>query len=339
MMNREERVRAVVDGKEPDRVPVSVWFHFSKYDQDPVSLADAEASFVDTYDFDFIKMMPFGNYGIQDFGAKLNIYCQTGKPVTLARPGITDREGYKILEPISGLQGTYGKQVEFARLLAKKVSPHTPIIQTIFSPLTTLHKLTGGKVLEDLKLYPEEVHHALSVIAAVTNDFIQYNIEAGVDGFFFATQDARKEQLSLEEFKKFGEFYDLQIMDSYVKKTWFNVVHIHGLDVYYEEIFNKYPAAVLNWHDRNTAPSLKEARKLTEKPFLAGIRAATKVVDGKEVRDDIVKDGTPEEIIAHIHEAIAEVDGKGLMIGPGCVVAQDCSDENLRAIRKAVELG
>ena len=298
-MNREERVRAVVDGKEPDRVPVSVWFHFSKYDQDPVSLADAEASFVDTYDFDFIKMMPFGNYGIQDFGAKLNIYCQTGKPVTLARP----------------------------------------IIQTIFSPLTTLHKLTGGKVLEDLKLYPEEVHHALSVIAAVTNDFIQYNIEAGVDGFFFATQDARKEQLSLEEFKKFGEFYDLQIMDSYVKKTWFNVVHIHGLDVYYEEIFNKYPAAVLNWHDRNTAPSLKEARKLTEKPFLAGIRAATKVVDGKEVRDDIVTDGTPEEIIAHIHEAIAEVDGKGLMIGPGCVVAQDCSDENLRAVRKAVELG
>lgn len=337
-MNREERLQQVIAGKSADRVPVSVWFHFSQYDQDPVSLAEAEAAFVERYDYDFIKMMPFGNYGIQDFGAKLNIYCQQGRPVTLARPGIESIEGYKNLKAISGLQGTYGKQVEFARILAKKVKPHTPIIQTIFSPLTTLHKLTGGKVLEDLKNYPDEIHHALEVITAVTNDFIQYNIDAGVDGFFFATQDARRELLDFETFKEFGEFYDLLVMDSYVKQTWFNVVHIHGLDVYYEEIFKNYPAAVLNWHDRNTAPSLRDARKISDKPFLAGIRAATKVVDGKEVRDDIVKDGTPDEIIAHIHEAIDEVDGKGLIIGPGCCVAQDCSEDNLKAVRKAVEI-
>ena len=84
------------------------------------------------------------------------------------------------------------------------------------------------------------------------------------------------------------------------------------------------------------AQSKKEVKKYD---ILAVTETITEVVDGKEVRDDIVKDGTPEEIIAHIHEAIAEVDGKGLMIGPGCVVAQDCSDENLRAVRKAVELG
>lgn len=121
-MNREERVRAVVDGKEPDRVPVSVWFHFSKYDQDPVSLADAEASFVDTYDFDFIKMMPFGNYGIQDFGAKLIF---TARPASQSHwPGraLPIEKDIKIGTDLR-LQGTYGKQVEFARLLAKKCLP------------------------------------------------------------------------------------------------------------------------------------------------------------------------------------------------------------------------
>ena len=76
---------------------------------------------------------------------------------------------------------------------------------------------------------------------------------------------------------------------------------------------------------------------MVDTPFLAGIRAATKLVDGKEVRDDIVKDGTPEEIIAQIREAIDSIQGKGLMIGPGCVVAQDCSEDNLKAVRKAVE--
>ena len=28
-MNREERVRAAVEGRQPDRVPVSVWMHIS----------------------------------------------------------------------------------------------------------------------------------------------------------------------------------------------------------------------------------------------------------------------------------------------------------------------
>lgn len=337
-MNREERVRAVIEGKTPDRVPVSVWFHFSAVDQDPVSLAEAEADFVEKYDYDFIKMMPFGNYGIQDLGAKLDIFCQPNKPVLLAEPGIHCIDDYRNLPVISALQGTYGKQVEFTRILAKKVKPHTPFIQTIFSPLTTLHKLSGGRVLQDMRDDPEAVHHALAVITAITEDFIRYNIDAGVSGFFFATQDAQKKLLSLEEFKEFAEFYDLQVLNSYVKKTWFNVVHIHGLDVYFDEIEKNYPCNVLNWHDRNTAPSLAEARKLTDKPFLAGIRAATKLVDGKEVRDDIVKDGTPEEIIAHIHEAIQSVDGKGIMIGPGCVVDQECPEENLHAVRKAVEL-
>lgn len=38
-MYREERVRAALAGKEVDRVPV---MHLSAFDQDPISLAEAE---------------------------------------------------------------------------------------------------------------------------------------------------------------------------------------------------------------------------------------------------------------------------------------------------------
>ena len=34
-MNREERVRAAIEGREPDRIPASVWMHISDKDQDP----------------------------------------------------------------------------------------------------------------------------------------------------------------------------------------------------------------------------------------------------------------------------------------------------------------
>ena len=46
-MNREERIRAVLEGKQPDRVPVSVWMHMSEYDQDSRSLAEAMVAFND----------------------------------------------------------------------------------------------------------------------------------------------------------------------------------------------------------------------------------------------------------------------------------------------------
>ena len=56
-MNREERVRAALVGKEVDRVPVAAWMHLSTFDQDPISLAEAEVDLTEKYDFDYIKMM------------------------------------------------------------------------------------------------------------------------------------------------------------------------------------------------------------------------------------------------------------------------------------------
>ena len=55
-MNREERVRAALAGKEVDRVPVAAWMHLSAFDQDPISFAEAEVDLTEKYDFDYIKM-------------------------------------------------------------------------------------------------------------------------------------------------------------------------------------------------------------------------------------------------------------------------------------------
>ena len=53
-MYREERVRTALAGKEVDRVTV---MHLSAFDQDPISLAEAEVDLTEKYDFDYIKMM------------------------------------------------------------------------------------------------------------------------------------------------------------------------------------------------------------------------------------------------------------------------------------------
>ena len=78
-MTREERIRAAIAGRETDRVPVAAWMHLSEHDQDPISLAEAEVELTEKYDFDYIKMMPFGLYSTQDFGNQVKIYCDPYK--------------------------------------------------------------------------------------------------------------------------------------------------------------------------------------------------------------------------------------------------------------------
>lgn len=183
-MNREERVRAAIEGREPDRIPASVWMHISDKDQDPRSLAEAMVEFNETYDYDFIKMMPFGAYTVSDWGAKLDIYCDKYKEVEIAAPGIECREDYKRIQPLPAVYGTWGKVLQLSQWLERLVKPGTPYIQTIFSPATTLKKLAGNRMLQDMLECPELVHGALAAITETTINFVKANIEAGVSGFF-----------------------------------------------------------------------------------------------------------------------------------------------------------
>lgn len=189
-MNREERVRAVICGQEADRIPVSVWMHLSEYDQDPRSLAETMVDFNEKYDYDFIKMMPFGAYTVSDWGAKLAIFCDKYKEVEIAAPTITELEDYKAIRPLPPIYGTWGKTLQLSQWLSKLARANTPYIQTLFTPATTLRKMTGPRLLQDMREHPEYVHEALEAITETTINFAQANIEAGVSGFFLATQCA-----------------------------------------------------------------------------------------------------------------------------------------------------
>ena len=338
-MTREERVRAAVEGREPDRVPVSVWMHISDKDQDSRSLAEAMVEFNEKYDYDFIKMMPFGAYTIPDWGAKLDIYCDKYKEVEIAASGISSIEDYRYIEPLPAIYGTWGKVLRLSQWMERLVKPGTPYIQTIFSPATTLKKLAGNRMLQDMLENPDLVHQALDAITQTTINFVKANIEAGVSGFFFASQCASYDLMGDTMFAEFCKPYDLRVINSYKDVTWFNVLHVHGSNIRFDEM-SRYPCNVLNWHDRQNGPSLKEARAKCSKAFLGGLYEGPAIVGSSLEYDSIMSrpGTTPDMIKKHIREAIDMVDGKGLLVGPGCVADPRSPEENLRAVREAVEL-
>ena len=324
VMTKSERMKEALACRETDKVPFSIWYHLPQYDQDPIALAEEQIRLADLYNLDFIKMMPFGNYVAQDFGLSVDFFCTPDKPAFERKFGISCIEDWKKLEPLPAVYGTYGKQLQLSQYTGKLLKGRDlPYVQTIFSPLTTAKKLAGMRVFDDMRADPAVLHQALAAITETTVNFVKANIDAGVAGFFFATQTATSNFVTKEEFKEFGEYYDLQVCEAFCSDTWLNIMHAHGDNVYFEELA-AYPTNCINWHDRWAGPSLGEARKFTDKCRLGGIN------------EKWLATADFNDIPAHLKEAVDEGGRNGLVITPGCVIGLSTPPINLITLATAV---
>lgn len=335
-MNKIERIKAALAKEEVDRVPCNLWMHFSEADQDPRTLAETQVAFAKKYDFDFIKLMPFGLYGVQDYGTKIQIFNRPNRPPVVADHAIHSSADWDSIEPLPAHYGTLGKQVQLAQHVGRLAGGEIPFIQTVFSPLTNARKMAGDRILVDMKENPEAFKRALRAIAETTVNFVKANIDAGVHGFFFATQCATTDFLTEAEYREFGVPYDLQVIEAFRNETYFNVAHIHGTNTMFD-LVERYPVPCLNWHDRWSGLTLGEARKLTDKCLLGGIREIPWHNDaGDKIRESILVSGSVSDVERHVAEAIEDAGRLGLIIGPGCVADQLSVETNIHAIRRTV---
>lgn len=331
--SKVERVKAAIDFKIADRIPISLWPHHSDVDQDYMKLSDAQFNFYRMMDLDFVKLMPYGLYAVEDYGVKIKKYNKVNVVAEVVGDFIKTTDDWDKITDLDVTKGTYGKQLLYAdRMikLMKEADDVAPIIHTIFSPLTTIYKLVGDRLFIDMQLHPAKVHQALQVITKVTKKFINENINIGVSGFFFASQLANYRFMDDKTYDEFGEKYDLQVMDCYKNETWFNVVHIHSFTPEKEkEMFQRllnYPGNCINWHDRWAGPSLLEARELTDKCLIGGIN-----------EEQYFNKTNYKNVYGHIQEAVGMGGTKGFMLGPGCTIYEDTPIENYMAARIAIE--
>ena len=113
-------------------------------------------------------------------------------------------------------------------------------------------------------------------------------------------------------------------------------MHLHGDHGMFELIAN-YPVPCINWHDRWSGPSLAQARAITNKCLMGGIREIPYYDEnGIKIRESLLSCGSVADIRLHVQEAISQVGGRGLILGPGCVADQLLPERNLYALRKAV---
>jgi uroporphyrinogen decarboxylase len=323
MTTHRERIQACLKGEAPDRTPIALWRHFPVDDQNPEVLAASTLHFQNTYDFDIVKVTPASSFAVKDWGVedKWMGDAEGSRRYTkriIQKPA--DWEKLQVLEPTSPhLAG----QLYCLRLLRKNLSPETPLIQTIFNPLSQAKNLAGNEtLLAHLREHPEAVFKGLDTIAKTTSKFIEAASAIGVDGIFYAAQHAQVSMLELDEYKTFGLPYDQKVLEA-TKGLWCNMLHLHGKDIFFS-LLRLFNFQIVNWHDRETYPSLSEAQSLFKGTLCGGLRQDSLVFeDQSKVREEA-------------EDALRQTKGKRFILGTGCVVPVIASHGNIVAAIESV---
>lgn len=326
-VDHRSRLEICLSGEAPDRPPVALWRHFPVDDQAPESLAAATAFFQQTYDFDLIKVTPTSSFCVKDWGVDDRWAGNPEGTRDYTRRAIQRPEDWAGLQPLHPLRGHLGAQITCLRLITAQFSARVPVIQTIFSPMAQAKNLVGPEqLLVHLRRDPEALHAGLRCITETTIRFLEEALKTGIDGVFFAVQHGQFGLLSNAEFAEFCKPYDLQVLEV-VRHSWLNMLHLHGKAVMFDAV-RDYPAAVINWHDRETFPNLREAQN----------RFPGTVCGGLSQWDSMVL-GSPEQVRAEAADAIQQTGGKRFILGTGCVTPVIAPHGNILAARQSVEPG
>jgi uroporphyrinogen decarboxylase len=324
--SHRKRIEECLSGIKPDKVPIALWRHFPVDDQTSQGLASATIDFQKMYDFDLIKVSPSSSFCIKDWGAIDKWTGHYHGTREYKKFVIDEPEDWRKLPDLDPTIGHLGKQLSCLTILRDEFSPHTPIIQTVFSPLSQAKNLIGEeKLLIHLRKYPDVMHAGLKIITETTLRFVKELEKIGIDGVFFAIQHAQHKLLTTEEFGSFCRKYDLEILDQ-CQSFWLNVGHIHGNDVMFDEVLD-YPVNVLNWHDQETEPSLLEAKAKFDGVVCGGLR-----------QEETMVLGTPELVYEEATRAIQETKGEKFILGTGCVVPITAPQGNYKAAIQSTRL-
>jgi uroporphyrinogen decarboxylase len=324
-MSKRDRLAATFAGDKVDRPPVALWRHWPVDDQNGDQLARATLDFQRTYDFDFIKVTPSSNYCVAGYGAET--YWEGNQEGTRAWGPrlIQSPEDWTKLKPLDPGKGLLGEVLKANRAIGQAVGKDVPFIQTIFNPLSQAKNLAGERLLSDLRQYPDAVKAGLATITESIIRFIEALKPTGAAGIFLALQHATYDLLTEAEYREFCQTLDLQILEA-TEGMWFNLLHLHGVNVMFEMVANEYPVQVINWHDVETPPSLGEAQARADKALCGGLR-----------QWETMLRGAPDSVKAEARVAIEATGGRRFILGTGCVTPITAPTGNILAARQAVD--
>jgi len=337
--NKKQRFQAILAGELADRPIVSAWRHFIDQEQSAKALAGAMLDFQQRYDWDFVKINPRATYYQEIWG---NTYNYAAYESVL--PKLTEYvvHGPSDLERIREQARNVGpilEQLEATRLVRNALGSETPIIQTLFSPLTVLALLAGHNPYPGYVAHPDRsasslhaliaqnsdgVHAALKEIAVTLAEYVTELADAGADGIFYSIMGlGNEESFSRSDYEAYGRPYDLIVLEALGDKA--SILHTCG-PASNPDRFADYPVSAIHWADRAKGnPSLQASANWIGKKAVVG-----------GVSEHLFGTDQSEQVHAEAVDAIQSLQGRPFILAPGCGVPLETSDSTLRALKAAI---
>lgn len=323
MTTHRERIQACFNSEQTDRTPIALWRHFPEEDQNPETLAAATIQFQQKYDFDIVKVTPASSFAVRDWGVGDEWQNNPEGSRAYIKHVIQSPQDWETLKPLDPSAPHLAAQLECLRLVREGIGADTPVIQTIFNPMSQAKNLAGNDLLlEHIKKFPEAVMKGLETITKTTVKFIEAAHDSGIDGIFYAIQHAQGGMMELDEYKSFALPYDQEALKP-ADDLWCNLLHLHGTDVYFS-LLRLMNFQIVNWHDRESYPSLLEAQSVFRGAVCGGIR------------QDTLYTGNQDKVREEARDAIKQTKGRKFILGTGCVVYYQSPEENIRAVVESV---
>lgn len=330
-MTKFERVQAAIKRQPTDRPPYAFWRHFPEVDRSAAALAQSTLRFHERYGSDFLKVTATGGYAVEDWGC-----VESDEPTVdgfrpCARHAVTSHEDWKKIRPLRTDATGWGTHLETVLRCIVDRRADCSTLPTVFSPMSLARKLAGERLSYDLKENPQAVTDALEAITETILTFTEACFVEGAEGLFYSIMAATTDLFTEEEYRRFGEPYDRRILEAIRPKSKLTVVHCHGANLMFD-VLASLPADAWNWDDRLSGPSLREAHARVPGAVVGGLNQHGALMEG---RADAAK--------AEAQDAIAQTDGRGLILSTGCVLPLQTSDlalvEVVKSIGGQVKLG
>lgn len=228
-----ERVDRVLAGREVDRPPFTVYYHFGLESLPGDRHAEATLEFHRKFQTDLVKVMSDYPYP---------------KP-----------EGnWHELEVV---ENPFPEQIRALELIRDGLQGEAHFIETIFNPWNQAGKISSPEEVMQLKEEdPQKLLDALETIAKSQANHAKRAVEAGASGVFLAIANAQDGILTQEEYAQFSEPFDKMIVEA-ISGAPLNTLHLHGDNVYLDRFLSGWPGSVIQYSTHATGVPIADVRQ------------------------------------------------------------------------------
>ena len=333
-MTSLERIRAVLEGRLPDQLPVlpqsfmfcmaNGGYRIGQVNRNPALMAKLHLECREKYGYDGCIMDVDDSTLAEACGAEVIFRDDNVAVVKESSPRLTDlRQVDDLKKPDPLKDGRLPEWLETTSRIAEKIGKEAMVMgRADQGPFDLICLLRGTQefMLDLLEEDEDVIHHALEWATDVCISFAKAQLDAGANVTSMGDSYAGPNLVSPEVYREYAFPYEKKVVEAVQTEEFPYAIHICGNTNSIIEDMGQTGARIL---EVDWKLDMKRARALLPERF---------ILMGNVNPSDPLYIGTPEQVDEAVRQNVEDTLGYGLFISSGCAIGANTPPENFKAL-------